>query len=310
MKTEIIPLGVGSALPMADRHFSAMALRRAGGLLLFDCGEGTQRQLLRAKLAHARLDALFITHFHGDHFFGLMGLLSTLGLLQRETPLTLVGPAGLAGMIETWPGLAQKWLTFPMEVLEVAEGAGKQVVLETTDFFVEARPLDHSTFAVGYRYEERPTPGNLDVDKARALGLTDYLDYRALKAGQAVTAPDGRRVEPHEVVGPDKPGGVFGYITDTRPCENGRLLARDADLVYHEATFTETHAARAAETGHSTALGAARLARDAGAARLLLGHFSARYQTAAPLLEEARAVFPNTEAAEELKRYPLLLPPS
>ncbi|MCH8961342.1 MAG: ribonuclease Z [Bacteroidetes bacterium] len=303
MTTEIIPLGTASAVPTRERHLSGTALRREGRLLLFDCGEGTQFQLLRAGLKRSHLDAIFITHLHGDHYFGLMGLLSTLALLNRIEPLTLVGPAGIAEIVQAMPGVRQDDLPFHLAYVELWDDLRHEVVFETKAFTVEARPLDHRVFTVGYRFQGKTQPGNLDVEQAQALGVTEYRHYRALKAGEDVTLDDGRRVPPEAVVGPPRPGGSFAYVTDTRPCEAAVTLARDADLLYHEATFGEDLPERAAETGHSTAHQAAEIARRAGAKKLILGHFSARYKDVSVLVEEARDVFQNTEAAEELKRY-------
>ena len=305
MSTEIIPLGTASAIPTRHRPLSATAVVRAGGMLLFDCGEGTQLQLLQAGLKRSRLDAICITHFHGDHFYGLMGMLSTLALLHREAPLTVVGPEGIEGIVKALPGLASDWLPYPITYVELPEDFRHAVVLETPDYYVEARPVEHRVFTAGFRYVERPRPGHLDVEQAKALGVTDYRHFRALKAGEAVTLPDGRTVRPETVVGPEQPGASFAYVTDTRPCAAGRALAEGADLLYHEATFGAAMAERAVETGHSTAVEAAEVARDAGAQRLLLGHFSARYKDTGVLVEEARRVFQNTAAAEELNRYPL-----
>ena len=303
MTTEIIPLGTSSAIPTRDRHLSSTALRWEGRLLLFDCGEATQFQLLRAGLKHSHLDAIFITHLHGDHYFGLMGLLSTLALLNRIEPLTVVGPAGIAEIVQAMPGVRDDDLTFRVAYVELWDDLKREVVFDTKAFTVEARPLDHRVFAVGYRFQEKMQPGRLDVERAQALGATDYRHYRALKAGEAVTLDDGRVVQPEAVVGPPRPGVSFAYVSDTRPCEAGVTLARSADLLYHEATFTEDFKANAVKTGHSTARDAADVARRAGAQKLILGHFSARYKDVSVLVDEARAVFQNTEAAEELKRY-------
>ncbi len=303
MSMEVIPLGTASALPTRERHLAAVALLRQGRVLLFDCGEGTQFQLLRAGLKRSALDAVFITHLHGDHFYGLMGLLSTVALLGREASLTLVGPAGLAGIVQSMPGMAHDEPPFRLDYVELDEGFAHGVVFETTTCTVEARPLDHRVFTLGYRFQEKTRPGRLDAAHARTLGVTDYRHFRRLKAGQAVTLGDGRVVRPEAVVGPERPGVAFAYVSDTRPCAAGVALAAGADLLYHEATFGDDLAERAAETGHATARQAAEVARRAGAARLLLGHFSARYKDPAPLVEQARAVFQNTEAAEELKRY-------
>ncbi|WP_457652129.1 ribonuclease Z [Rhodocaloribacter sp.] len=303
MLMDLTILGTASAMPVRDRHFSAAVLRHEGAVLLFDCGEGTQFQMLRAGVKSPRIDAVFITHFHGDHFYGLVGLLSTMSLLRYEGRLRIVGPRGLAAAVHATPELARNGFPFEIEYVELEEGFGRAVVYETDAFTVEARPLEHGIFTAGYRFEEKPRPGNLDVEKARALGVTDYVHFRALKAGHAVTLPGGRVVAPEEVVGPPKPGRAFAYVTDTRPCEGGRLLARDADVLYHEATFAEDRLERALETKHSTAREAAAVAKAAGAKRLLIGHFSARYADLDPLLIEAREVFENTETAEELRRY-------
>lgn len=305
MTTELIPLGTASAIPAQGRHLSALALQRQGTVLLFDCGEGTQFQLIRAGLKRSRIEAIFITHFHGDHFYGLMGLLSTMALLHRTDPLTVVAPEGLEAILRSLPGLANDWLPFEVRYVEIAEGCEHALVAETNVYTVEARPLQHRVFTVGYRYQEKPRPGHLDVEKARALGITDYRHYRDLKAGNPITLADGRRVQPEEVVGPALPGGSFAYVTDTEPCAAGVALAHEVDVLYHDATFGQDLQERALATGHSTARDAAGVAHRAGARKLLLGHFSARYQSLAPLVEEARAVFQNTEAAEELKRYVL-----
>lgn len=298
-----IPLGTASAVPTRNRHLSAGALVREGRVLLFDCGEGTQLQLLEAGVKQMRVDAVFITHLHGDHFFGLFGLISTLALLEREDPLLVVGPAGISDLIEAIPGLQRALLRFPLEVVELHEGLVHEVVVETADYYVEARPIDHRIFAAGFRFQEKLRPGSLDVERARALGVTDFMDFRALKEGRAVATEAGRTIQPGEVVGPERPGASFAFVTDTRPCEEGRLLAQDADLLFHEATFAEDEHERAVATGHSTGREAALIAREAGARHLLLGHFSARYIDPAAIVAEARENFKNTHAAQELKRY-------
>ncbi len=306
MELFIIPLGTASAIPTRTRHLSSVALWRAGRLLLFDCGEGTQYQLMAAGLKLSRLEAVFITHFHGDHFYGLFGLLATLAMINRTNPLVVVGPAGIGQVVETLPGLSEKERGYPIRYVELPDDFTQAVVFETPEYVVTARPVVHRVFTVGYRFAERTRPGRLDVARAQALGVTQSEQYRALKRGRTVQVGD-RIVHPEQVLGPPIPGRTFAYLTDTRPCENGRLLAEGVDLLYHEATFSEAHHALAVERGHATAREAAELARAAGARRLLLGHFSARYEDPTPLVAEAQAVFPNTEAAEELKRY--VLPP-
>lgn len=305
MVTEVIPLGTASAIPTRDRHLSGLVLRREGMVLLFDCGEGTQYQLMRAGVKRSRIDAIFITHFHGDHCYGLMGLLSTMSLLNRTNPLTMVGPTGLAEVVYALPGMEKGGLSYPIDFCELPAGFEHAVVLEMPEYYVEARPIEHRTFTIGYRFQERTRLGNLDPDRARELGVMDYAHFRALKRGEEVVLDDGRVVHPGEVLGPTRRGVAFAYVSDTIPCENGIALGRDADLMYHEATYGEEHQALAVERGHSTAKEAAEVALKAGAQKLLISHFSARYPDDTVLVQEARQVFQNTDAAEELKRYVL-----
>lgn len=168
-----------------------------------------------------------------------------------------------------------------------------------------AYPILHSIPAFGYRIEEADAPGNLDVDKVRALGVVDFEDFRRLKEGESVQLDDGRMLNPEDVVTPVKQGATFAYITDTRACKGSLELAQNAQLVYHEATFLQDDLERAERTAHTTAAEAARVAKDAGAEKLIIGHFSARYDDTRVIVEEARSIFKNTEAAEELKRYTL-----
>ena len=302
--TDIIPLGVSAAIPAYGRHLSACALRRAGRVLLFDCGEGTQYRLLEADINRSRVEAIFITHTHGDHLYGLPGVLTTMALLERTDPLTVVGPAALPDIMRALPGLKNDWLPFEIEYVRLEEGFEHAIVYETDAFTVEARPLDHRVFAAGYRFATRPRPGKVDAERAGALGLTGR-QIGALTRGEAVTNKDGRTVQPGEIVGPERPGVSFAYCLDTAPCDGARRLAEGVDLVLFDATFGEEHAERATETGHSTARQAAEVACDAHAKRLLLSHFSARYPTTDELVSEARAVFENTEAARELHSYRL-----
>ena len=305
MTTDVVPLGTASALPTEARHLSALAVERKGRVLLFDCGEGTQYRLMEADLPRVRVDAIFVTHLHGDHCYGLPGLLSTLALQQRTDPVTLVVPSGGRAMLTAIPGNAPDALPFPLRITEIDEGLTHAVVYETEELTVEARPLDHRGFAMGFRLAERMRPGRFDPERARALGVPEGPAFGRLQDGTPVTVPDGTTVQPDQVMGPPRPGITAAYVTDTRPCDGGRALAENADLLYHDATFAEEHRDRAEKTGHSTARQAATVARDAGAERLLLGHLSARYPNPTPLVREAQSVFPETEIAEELRRYEL-----
>ena len=305
MTTDVIPLGIASALPTRTRHLSAMAVERKGRLLLFDCGEGTQYRLLHAGLSRARIDAIFVTHLHGDHCYGLPGLLSSMALQQRTDPVTLIAPPGTQEMLQAIPGAAPSDLPFSVEIREVDDDGTAACVYETSEVTVTARPLEHRRFAVGFRLEERTRPGRFHPETARALGVPEGPAFAALQDGNAVTTENGDIVRPEQVMGPPRPGIVVAYVTDTRPCDGGRALAENADLLYHDATFADEHHARAVETGHSTAREAAEVAHEAGAKRLLLGHISARYDDPAPLEGEARTRFAESNVAEELRRYSL-----
>ena len=294
-------LGTSAAVPAHGRALSATLVEAAGVHVLLDCGDGTAGRLLAADVSMLRLDAVCVTHLHGDHVYGLPALLTSLSMLGRTAPLVLAGPDGLAAWLAATPGAAPAHLRFPLalRVWPTGDPSAPDVwpVWQTDGLTVTAVPLDHGIPTRGYRVETPPVPGTLDVDAAAALGLTDWHDYRALKAGEAVAAPDGRRVEPREVVGPETPGVALAYVLDTQPCAGARVLARGADLVVHDATFATAATERARQTRHSTAAEAAATARDAGARRLLLTHISARYPDAHPLVAEARAVFAASDVA-------------
>lgn len=303
--TEIVPLGTGSAVPVRGRSFSAVAAVRPEAVLLFDCGEGTQARLLEARIRTSKIRAIFVTHLHGDHVFGLPGLLSTMSLLSREDPVLVVGPAGIESLIRSMPGLEAGQTSFDVEFGELREEGRRIEVYAADAYRVLARSVDHGVPAYGYRYEESTKPGSLDVERARDLGIHRYQDYRELKRGSPVQGAGGETVEPDDVLGPSTPGGVLAYVGDTRPCAGAVDLARGADILYHEATFAADLAQRAHDTGHSTTVEAAETAAAAKVRRLLLSHFSARYSDINSLVEEAQAVFPETQAAVELERYAL-----
>jgi ribonuclease Z len=297
---KVIPLGTSSGKPTLRRNVSATAMVRDGEWLLFDCGEGTQTQISRAKLNPSKLTAIFITHLHGDHFNGLAGLLSTMGLDRRVRPLILVGPPGVREYLDALTRLKVLYINYPLDVREFAALKEVTTVYEAGDYFVAARPLDHRIFTLGYRFEERPRPGRFDLERARDLGVPEGPLYRKLQLGEDVQLGDGRVIRSREVVGPPRPGKAVAYCTDTRPFAGTVELARGVDLIIHEATYTDDMASEARDYGHSTAAQAAQIAGAAEARRLLITHFSTRYPDAGPLYEEARAVFPETLAAQDL----------
>jgi ribonuclease Z len=291
-----IVLGTSSGRPTLRRNVSAGALARDGEWSLFDCGEGTQYQLLRTDLRLSRLRHVFITHLHGDHVLGLPGLLGTLNLARHERAIDVFGPPGIARFVREVSRATFFRPIFPLRVTEVDEGT----ILETAEIAVEARRLNHRVVAFGYAVEERERPGRFRLEDAERLGIPPGPLYGRLQRGEAVVLADGRRVEPAEVVDPPRPGRRVAYCTDTGPSDAARLLARGADLLVHEATYMTDMADEAVERGHSTAAQAARVARDAGARHLLITHLSPRYEDTDPLLAEARAVFPSTTVARDL----------
>ncbi len=304
---KIIPLGTSSGKPTLHRSVSALAVVGEGEWWLFDCGEGAQTQIARAGLSPQKLAGIFLSHFHGDHFNGLPGLLSTMALDQRQKELTLVGPAGIGEYLDLVARLKICHINYPLKLREfdARDFAGKDqaLVYESEKFTVVTRPLDHRIFALGFRLEEKTKPGRFDLEAARALGIPAGPLYGQLQSGKSITLGDGHVIHPSEVLGPPRPGKVVAYCLDTRPCANAVRLARNADWLIHEATFTEELIEESHHFGHSTAAQAAEIAVDAGAKKLLITHFSSRFPDARPLLAEARSIFPATEAAEDLMEF-------
>lgn len=296
----VIPLGTSSGKPTLKRNVSALAVAREGEWLLFDCGEGTQTQIARAGLNPSRLAAIFITHLHGDHFNGLSGLLSTMGLDRRTRDLTLVGPQGIREYLDTLARLKILFINYPLKLMELSSMIELTQVYDAADYTVSAYPLDHRIFDIGYRVQERERPGRFNLERAHALGIPEGPLFGRLQSGKNVQLDDGRVIQPSEVLGPPRQGKAIAYCTDTRPFAGSVALARDVDLLIHEATYTQELTEEAHEYGHSTAAQAARIAIDSRARQLLITHFSTRYPDATPLLEEARAVFSNTIMAQDL----------
>lgn len=288
-------LGTGAAVPSVERNVSALMLEREGEAFLFDCGEGTQRQMMRYAVGFTLAD-VFITHFHADHTLGIPGLLRTMGLQGRTAPLTLHGPPGARRTLGDLVTLGMERPKFPVEIIELAPG--DRVARDEFDIVTTA--ADHKGKCLGYALVEHDRLGRFDPDAARALGIPEGPLWGKIHRGEAITLPDGRRVEPADLVGPPRAGRRVTLSGDTAPCAAITELARDADLLVHEATFGEDERDRAAETRHATARQAAEVAREAGARRLVLTHVSPRYSREAPeLLAEARAEFSETTVARD-----------
>lgn len=258
-------------------------------------------RMLQAGLKRSKIENIFISHFDVDHFSGLLGLIATLQLQRREKSLRIVGPKGIREFVEWNFKFVQLTLNFEIEFVEVEEDFESQVVVDEEEYFVEARPLNHTTFCMGFRFQEKDKPGKVDAKKAEALGITDDEQFKALKAGEDVTLEDGKVIKSYDIVGHPRPGDSFAYITDTKYCPNSVKLAMNTNILYHEATFSDSLADKAAETGHSTSSEAARVATEAQTKLLVIGHFSARYTNPFVLLREARAKFFPAWLATELR---------
>jgi ribonuclease Z len=296
MDLDVLFVGTAGSAPSARRGLPATLVRRGGDRLLFDCGEGTQRQLVRST-GLVELEDVFITHFHADHVLGLPGMLKTFGLRQRERPLTVYGPAGLRSLFAALRPIVGR-VGFPLELRELEPNEE----IERDGYRIAAYETDHGVGALGYALVEDPRPGAFDPDRARELGVKPGPDFGRLQEGETV---DG--VHPDQVMGEPRRGRRIVLAGDTAPCEMTRLVAFEADLLVHEATFLDEEADRAAETRHSTARQAAELAAAAGVTMLALTHISPRYG-GKEVRDEARAAFENTVVPRDFDRIELPFP--
>ncbi|MBL8978729.1 MAG: ribonuclease Z [Gemmatimonadetes bacterium] len=295
-------LGTGAACPTVDRNVAALALAREGETLLFDCGEGTQRQMMRYGVSFTFRD-IFFTHFHSDHLLGVIGLLRTLGLLNifgeqeaRSEGLTLYGPRGAKRILSHALEVGIERVKFPVEIVELAVGD----VVRRDEYDIVTFPTEHRADTIGYALVEHIRKGRFNPDLARAMGIPEGPLWGRIHKGETVTLPDGRVITPAELVGQPRPGRKVVITGDTRPVPAVQEVSTGADLLVHEATFSHLDQARARETGHSTATEAAEIARAAGVKRLALTHISPRYSREAPeLLAEARGIFPETVIARD-----------
>lgn len=287
MELSLFFAGTAGSVPSARRGLPATLLRRGSDRILFDCGEGTQRQLVRS-VGLADLDAVFLTHLHADHWLGLPGMLKSFELRDRERPLTVYGPAGTAAALERLrPVFGRPRYGLAFHELEEGEA------VERDGYAIEPVAVRHRGAALGYAIVEDDRPGRFDAERAQALGVRPGPDFGRLQRGERV---DG--VDPQQVVGPDRPGRRIVLSGDTAPTDTVVVAAHGADVLVHEATFSHHERDRAAQTLHSTARQAAQVARDAEVALLVLSHLSGRYG-GHELREEARAVFPDTEVARD-----------
>lgn len=287
-------LGTSASRPTVGRNVSSIAMQREGEVLLFDCGEGTQRQMMRYGTGFA-LDDIFFTHLHADHFLGVIGLLRTLGLQGREEAIRLWAPVGSGAALDEATRVGIDRVPFAVEIEEL-DGSAR---VQRDGYDIVPFRTQHGVRSLGYSLVEHERLGRFHPERARELGVPEGPLFGRLHRGETV-AVDGRRIGPEDVVGPPRPGRRVVYSGDTRPCRETAAQARGADVLIHDATFGEEEAERARSTGHSTAREAAQLARRAGVRQLLLTHISARYaEDTRPLEREARAVFAATSVAHD-----------
>jgi ribonuclease Z len=299
---DLVFLGTSASAPTAARGTAATLVRRGGDRLLVDCGEGTQRQLLRSDVGLVDLEHVFLTHLHADHVLGLPGMLKTFGLRGREVPITVYGPRGTRALLAAL-GVVVGRVTYPLDVVEL--GPGESIPMK--DYRVETFAVAHRTTAVGYALREDERPGRFDVAAADALGVPGGPLRGALQRGEPVTLPDGRVVRPAEVLGEPRRGRTVVLTGDTAPAASVVEAAAGADVLVHEATFLADERARARDTGHSTAGEAALAAQEADVGLLALTHLSARYPPSA-VADEARELFPNTVVPRDFDLLTVPLP--
>ena len=300
MRLHVIPLGTSAGRPTLQRGASALAIVDETGWVMCDCGEGAQLSAMRAGLTLSRLDAILITHMHGDHFNGLPGLLGSLGLDGRTRPLLVAGPRGIKKVLEELGKVGALGLgDMPLELIELSDDALE--IPSSRDgarLVVQARPLSHRAPTFGYRVSQAERPGTLDVEKALALGVPAGPLLGQLKSGKTVRLEDGREISPDGLVGPVQRGVAIAYTLDTVPCPGAIELGQGVDLLVHEATYEHARAQLARERGHSSGVEAAQVANDAGAKKLLLTHFSPSADVG-EVAAEAQVVHPSVVAAQD-----------
>jgi ribonuclease Z len=293
----IIFLGTTSGVPTKKRRLSATAIVYNGETFLFDCGEGTQMQMRKAGLRWGALKRIFISHLHGDHIIGLLGVLMSLQVGGRDLPLFLYGPEGLEEYVQMSIRLMQARIRYEIVIHEISRG----VICDEKNYYVDCAPLEHRIFTIGYVLVEKDKPGKFNVAKAEQLGIPEGPIRSQIQRGEVIILDNGTRVYPDEILGPPRRGRRIAYCLDTSPCENAERLASEVDVLIYDGTFlSDEHQILARKTGHSTWREAAELARKAGVKNLVLTHFSPRYTEVEKYLPKFQAIFPEIILASDL----------
>ncbi len=300
---KIIFLGTGGSMPTKDRGLTSIAVRRENDLFLFDCAEGTQRQMTHTEVSPMNIDMILLTHFHGDHFLGIPGLVQTMSLLDREKPLEIFGPEGTQEKISNLLQVPLYTLDFEIRINDLQPGD----TIEREEYRFETASIEHSTEGLAYVMIEEDRPGKFYPEKAKELGVEPGPKYSRLQEGENLELEDGTIVKPEQVMGSPRSGRKIVYSGDTRPTEEIKELAKDADVLIHDATFGNDLEEEATQGGHSTAAEAAELAKQAEVEQLILTHPSPRYKDLSQLEEEAKEIFPNTKYAKDFSEIEVQL---
>lgn len=304
MSIRVTFLGTAGSIPTNTRNLPSVLIQRQDEHIMFDCGEGTQRQMIKAKISFHKKMKIFITHMHGDHILGLPGLLQTMALMDRQRLLEIYGPIGIGQFLEAMKESMQFALTFEIDVKEILK---EGTIAEEDEYRIDAKASNHVLPSFAYCLLEKPRPGKFYPEKAKALGIPEGELWSKLQHGTDVILADARTIHPSEVTGLPREGRRIVYTGDTRPIADFQAFARNTDLLIHESTFDDALAEKASEDGHSTPSQAAQAAFDAKAKTLILTHISARYSDPTLLLEQALKIFKNTQIAEDLLELELPL---
>lgn len=304
MSIQIIFLGTAGSVPTSARSLPAILMKRQNEQIIFDCGEGVQRQMVTARVGFHKKTKIFITHMHGDHVLGLPGLLQTMALMDRKKKLEIYGPEGTRQFLECIRENLHFGLTFPVEINEIHDVG---IVCEEKEYVVEAEKSNHVTASLAYAFVEKPRPGKFYPEKAKALGIPEGELWSKLQHGNKITLTKGQIIKPQDVLGPQRHGRKIVYTGDTRPFPKFPKFAADSDLIIHDSTFDDALAEKAELDGHSTPSQAGKQARKAKAKKLILTHISARYSNPSLLLEQAQKEFKNTCIAKDFMKLELPL---
>jgi len=303
VQLKVIFLGTSSSVPTRKRGLTSIAVKRGPELILFDAGECVQRAMMHAGLGLNRPMKIFITHLHGDHCVGLLGLLQSMSMMQRDKPLSIYGPKGIIGFVKYSVKALAFDLTFDLQIKNVKEG----LVVEEAEYRVYACRAEHSRPTYAYLLEEKPRPGVFYPEAAKRLGIPEGRLWSILQRGEAITY-QGKVITPDQVTGPRRRGRKIGYSGDTRPSRRLIEFFKGCDLLIFDSTYADRHSDKAEENLHSTAREAALIAKEAGVKTLVLTHFSARYDDTSELVKEASEVHSNTIAAEDLMEIEVKYP--